>query len=127
MCPFDKVVQVEKNNNAEFYLGIWSSWKPDGVWFYDKGEDCGDTPRSTNVTLYCGLQNKIFSVTEPIACKYDIRFESPNVCAAIVPNLTKKKTINEICKTSDECSYEQKLVCSSNKCQCTVERYLYIF
>ena len=106
------------------YLGIWSSWKPDGVWFYDKGEDCGEAPRSTEVTLTCGVQNKIISVTEPTVCKYDIRFETPIACAAIVSTpVPTKKTINEACSTNDECSDQQKLVCSSNRCQCPSDKY----
>ena len=128
LCPFEKVSQVKKATGKEFKLGKWSSWKLNGDWFYDQGENCRiiNAPRTTDVILTCGVQNKLISVTEVTPCKYDIKFETPIACQSNVP--LGKKSINELCNSNNECSSQQKLVCSSNKCKCLDNKYfIYIY
>ena len=117
LCPFEKVSQFDKVTGEEFKLGNWSTWKPNGDLFYDQGDYCNTIkgPRTTEVVLTCGVQNKLFSITEVTPCKYYIKFETPNACG--------RKTINEVCNSNSECSSQQKLVCISNKCKCQNNKY----
>jgi protein kinase C substrate 80K-H len=92
LCPFDKTVQKSKNNNGETTIGHWSRWsdKHDSndvmsrymMMHFNEGQACWNGPkRSTNVHLICGKDNQVVSVSEPNRCEYEMKFETPAVCA----------------------------------------------
>ncbi|XP_072020885.1 glucosidase 2 subunit beta-like [Amphiura filiformis] len=84
LCPFDRSVQSK--SGAETSLGKWDNWDgPDDNKYsrmrYTKGRNCWNGPdRSTTVLLKCGLENRLYSATEPEKCTYQFEFETPALC-----------------------------------------------
>ena len=103
LCPFEKVSQFDKVTGEEFKLGNWSTWKPNGDLFYDQGDYCNTIkgPRTTEVVLTCGVQNKLFSITEVTPCKYYIKFETPNACGRKTASGYSTITANATTDTGD--------------------------
>eukprot|EP00758_Cryptobia_borreli_P008993 Tbor_TRINITY_DN5436_c0_g2::TRINITY_DN5436_c0_g2_i1::g.24901::m.24901/K08288/PRKCSH; protein kinase C substrate 80K-H len=92
LCPFDKMEQVVKSNEAVVSLGKWKGFAKQtyGSWAgaedkskmeYDSGTQCWNGPvRSTNVVVKCGEGNALVSVQELSVCSYTAVFETPAVC-----------------------------------------------
>lgn len=95
MCLFDSVNQRPKSGGSEVNLGRWGVWTGGDDNRYSKmkfenGLGCWNGPtRSTEVTLTCGLENKIISVSEPNRCIYVMEFETPAVCVPAVGDKTE--------------------------------------
>ncbi|XP_012288053.1 glucosidase 2 subunit beta [Orussus abietinus] len=86
LCFFGKATQSSKSGGGDVSLGHWQEWiESEGNKYskmkYDRGLTCWNGPsRSTVVTLICGKENKIVSVTEPSRCEYAMEFSTPAVC-----------------------------------------------
>lgn len=89
LCPYGKASQRSKSGGSDVTLGRWSGWvgSKDSTsakyskMKYDQGQSCWNGPmRSTIVTLSCGLENKLTSVTEPNRCEYAMEFSTPALC-----------------------------------------------
>ena len=93
-CPFDRAIQRPKDGGAETSLGRWGSWLESpadasgeaGVKKYHRmkysgGATCWNGPaRSVDVTLHCGLENRLSSASEPSRCEYSLHFITPALC-----------------------------------------------
>ena len=86
LCLFGKATQKAKSGGSEVSLGYWQEWAgPEENRYakmkYDRGFTCWNGPaRSTVVTLTCGIEHKLISVTEPSRCEYAMEFSTPAVC-----------------------------------------------
>lgn len=87
LCLYDKATQRSKSHGgSEVNLGQFNRFAgPTGNRFsrmeYDKGLTCWNgPPRSTLVTLSCGTENKLISVTEPSRCEYAMELTTPTLC-----------------------------------------------
>lgn len=90
LCPYNKASQRSKSGGSDVTLGRWSGWveskehSASGKYSkmkYDQGQSCWNGPmRSTIVTLSCGLENMLISVTEPNRCEYAMEFSTPALC-----------------------------------------------
>lgn len=89
LCIFDKATQRAKSGGNDINLGHWREWVgPEEQKYskmkYDRGLACWNGPeRSTTVTLICGKENKLISVTEPSRCEYAMEFATPALCKLI--------------------------------------------
>ena len=98
LCLFGKATQKPKSDAGEVGLGHWHEWigpveNKYSKMKYDRGFSCWNGPvRSTVVTLTCGIENKLLSVTEPSRCEYAMEFSTPAVC----------KPLPEVSGTHDE-------------------------
>ena len=72
MCPFHNVTQQETNGGWNAYkgvLGVWRRWGVEGhvlkSLVFEKGDSCGDSHRSVQVTLECseGGDTELVQVT----------------------------------------------------------------
>jgi len=63
-------------------LGTFSSWKtPYSVMSYTGGVHCwGGPDRTVEVTLVCGVANKVLEVREPSKCTYTMTVKTPFAC-----------------------------------------------
>ncbi|XP_033341965.1 glucosidase 2 subunit beta [Megalopta genalis] len=99
LCMFGRATQRSKSGGSDIILGHWYEWAgPDGHKYsrmkYDRGLTCWNGPaRSTMVTLICGKENKLMSVTEPMRCEYAMEFSTPALCN---PNLEVADTHDEL-------------------------------
>lgn len=86
LCLYAMATQRSKNGGSSVNLGHWNEWVgPTGAKYtkmkYDRGITCWNGPaRSTIVTLSCGTENKLISVTEPSRCEYAMEFSTPALC-----------------------------------------------
>lgn len=86
LCFYDKATQKSRSGGSDVNLGHWNTWVgPAGAKYtkmkYDRGVTCWNGPaRSTMVTLTCGIEHKLTSVTEPSRCEYAMEFSTPAVC-----------------------------------------------
>lgn len=87
LCLYDKASQRSKSHGgSEVNLGQFNKFAgPAGNRFsrmeYDKGLTCWNgPPRSTIVTLSCGTETKLISVTEPSRCEYAMELTTPALC-----------------------------------------------
>lgn len=86
LCMFGKATQRSKFGGNDVVLGHWHEWAgPDGQKYskmkYDRGMTCWNGPaRSTMVTVTCGKENKLISVTEPMRCEYAMEMSTPALC-----------------------------------------------
>lgn len=86
LCLYAMATQRSKSGGSSVNLGHWSEWVgPSGAKYikmkYDRGLTCWNGPaRSTIVTLSCGTENKLISVTEPSRCEYAMEFSTPALC-----------------------------------------------
>ncbi|XP_076276067.1 glucosidase 2 subunit beta [Lasioglossum baleicum] len=86
LCMFGKATQRSKSGGSDIILGHWNEWAgPNGQKYsrmkYDRGLTCWNGPaRSTMVTLTCGMENKLISVTEPMRCEYAMEISTPALC-----------------------------------------------
>ena len=86
LCPFDRASQRSKDGGSEVNLGRWGKWSGTGNsrhdhQKYEGGATCWNGPaRSVDVTLRCGLENKLLSASEPSRCEYAYDFETPALC-----------------------------------------------
>lgn len=101
LCPFDKTIQQSKANNGETSIGKWDGWDNESntnkynIMKFTNGLACWNGPqRSTVVLLSCGLENSLVSVTEPNKCEYEMKFETPAVCAK--DNFTEEQVHQEL-------------------------------
>eukprot|EP00052_Salpingoeca_macrocollata_P011881 m.91756 g.91756 ORF g.91756 m.91756 type:complete len:459 (+) comp18246_c0_seq1:23-1399(+) len=89
LCMFSKVTQEPKSGGKQTSLGNWKQWTGEGnnkysEMLYDGGEKCWNGPqRSTRVTVECGVENTVLSVTEPNRCEYAMTLTSPAACEPI--------------------------------------------
>lgn len=86
LCLYGSATQRPKSGGSSVNLGSWNEWVgPAGAKYtkmkYDRGLACWNGPtRSTIVTLSCGTENKLTSVTEPSRCEYAMEFATPALC-----------------------------------------------
>ncbi|KZC14414.1 PREDICTED: glucosidase 2 subunit beta [Dufourea novaeangliae] len=86
LCMFAKVLQKSKSGGSDIILGHWNEWvEPEHQKYskmkYDRGLTCWNGPaRSTVVSLSCGKENRLLSVTEPMRCEYAMEFSTPALC-----------------------------------------------
>ncbi|XP_011262447.1 glucosidase 2 subunit beta isoform X2 [Camponotus floridanus] len=86
LCLFGKTSQKSKSGGSDVTLGHWYDWVGTAAnkytkMKYDRGLTCWNGPaRSTIVTLSCGTENKLISVTEPSRCEYAMEFSTPALC-----------------------------------------------
>lgn len=86
LCLYSMATQRSKSGGSSVNLGHWNEWVgPAGAKYtkmkYDRGLTCWNGPaRSTIVTLSCGTENKLMSVTEPSRCEYAMEFSTPALC-----------------------------------------------
>lgn len=86
LCLFGKTTQRSKSGGNDVNLGHWYDWVGTGdnkytKMKYDQGLTCWNGPaRSTIVTMLCGTENKLISVTEPSRCEYAMEFSTPALC-----------------------------------------------
>ncbi|CAN8003036.1 unnamed protein product, partial [Ixodes hexagonus] len=88
LCPFQNITQVEDSYRWNAYrgvLGVWQGWTISNGTFasmaYAKGDSCGASERSVQVTLTCGDHGALLNVSEPQRCKYVATFSTPLVCS----------------------------------------------
>ncbi|XP_014235343.1 glucosidase 2 subunit beta isoform X1 [Trichogramma pretiosum] len=99
LCPFGKATQRSKSGGSEVSLGQWREWiGPENAKYtkakFDRGLTCWNGPsRSTIVTLTCGTENKLLSVSEPNRCEYAMEFSTPALCN---PNVEKQDVHDEL-------------------------------
>nr|XP_031833510.1 glucosidase 2 subunit beta [Nomia melanderi] len=99
LCMFGRATQRSKSGGSDIILGHWNEWAgTDGQKYskmkYDRGLTCWNGPaRSTMVSLSCGKENKLISVTEPMRCEYLMEFSTPALCN---PNLESSDTHDEL-------------------------------
>ncbi|KAJ8665309.1 hypothetical protein QAD02_006971 [Eretmocerus hayati] len=98
LCLYGKATQRSKSGGGDVDLGRWNSWIGDNGNKYskakfDRGLTCWNGPaRSTIVTLKCGKEDKLLSVSEPNRCEYAMEFETPALCN---PNVEDKLTSHD--------------------------------
>ncbi|KAL6259018.1 hypothetical protein P5V15_008940 [Pogonomyrmex californicus] len=86
LCLYSQATQRSKSGGSSVNLGHWNDWVgPTGAKYtkmkYDRGLTCWNGPaRSTIVTLSCGTENKLVSVSEPSRCEYAMEFSTPALC-----------------------------------------------
>ncbi|KAJ3125459.1 hypothetical protein HK098_000273 [Nowakowskiella sp. JEL0407] len=91
VCMLDKAAQKSVDNDYGPSLGTFSKWgdrdntlegpEKYKTMVYEFGEQCWNGPqRSLQVSLECGTENQIFSVSEPSKCVYNMKMKSPAVC-----------------------------------------------
>lgn len=86
-CPFDIATQEPKSGGSSVTLGKWSKWEgPDNdkysIMKFEGGAVCWNGPaRSVVIKVYCGIENKLLSATEPSRCEYQYEFETPAQCS----------------------------------------------
>ncbi|XP_012532319.1 glucosidase 2 subunit beta [Monomorium pharaonis] len=86
LCLYSMATQRSKSGGSSVNLGNWNEWVgPPGAKYtkmkYDRGLTCWNGPaRSTIVTLSCGTEDKLISVTEPNRCEYAMEFSTPALC-----------------------------------------------
>lgn len=85
LCLYGKATQRSKSGGSDVNLGHWYDWMGSAGKYskmkYDRGLTCWNGPaRSTIVTLSCGIENKLVSVTEPSRCEYAMEFSTPALC-----------------------------------------------
>ncbi|XP_017879297.1 glucosidase 2 subunit beta [Ceratina calcarata] len=86
LCLFSKATQRSKSGGSDIILGHWYDWSGSesekySKMKYDRGLTCWNGPaRSTMVSLVCGKENKLISVTEPSRCEYAMEFSTPTLC-----------------------------------------------
>ena len=99
LCPYGRATQRSKSGGNEVNLGQWSEWIGQGNDRYtkakfDRGLTCWNGPsRSTIVTLTCGVENKLLSVSEPNRCEYVMEMTTPALCN---PNVEKQDSHDEL-------------------------------
>lgn len=83
VCPFDKSTQKPKHGGGETNLGKWENWNlGHREMKFGGGQGCWNGPqRSMTVTIICGLETKMLSVSEPSKCVYTAAMETPAACA----------------------------------------------
>jgi hypothetical protein len=81
ICLFGSASQTN-NDGYSVDLGSFSGWKEDySVMEYTNGDSCWDGPnRSIAVTMMCGIQEAIVSVSEPSKCVYHATMTSISAC-----------------------------------------------
>ena len=84
VCPFDKSTQKPKHGGGETNLGRWENWNlGHREMKFGGGQGCWNGPqRSMTVTVICGLETKMLSVSEPSKCVYQAAMETPAACAS---------------------------------------------
>lgn len=96
LCLFGKTSQRSKSGGSDVNLGHWYDWvgTADNKYTkmkFDRGLACWNGPtRSTIVTLSCGIENKLISVTEPSRCEYAMEFSTPALCNPSTVDTTDK-------------------------------------
>ncbi|KAL1924034.1 uncharacterized protein VTP21DRAFT_7069 [Calcarisporiella thermophila] len=90
VCLFGSATQKSNRDYASTHLGSFERWAGSGEkgtleyysgQLYEHGTRCWNGPeRSVKVSIECGKENKITSVTEPEKCEYFIKMMSPAAC-----------------------------------------------
>eukprot|EP00850_Spirogloea_muscicola_P006302 SM000030S11311 [mRNA] locus=s30:4120:7428:- [translate_table: standard] len=80
ICPYKQATQKEGHQHSR--LGNWKGFGRNyTAMLYDAGDTCWNGPqRSMQVTMICGLENRILSVDEPSRCEYAAEMATPAVC-----------------------------------------------
>ncbi|KAG0275980.1 hypothetical protein BGZ95_008153 [Linnemannia exigua] len=80
VCMFG---DAKQKSHSDTSLGTFESWEGDkyDTQLYTGGTKCWNGPeRSVKVTMTCGKENKILSVSEPSKCEYLYKMETPAIC-----------------------------------------------
>ncbi|XP_066583587.1 glucosidase 2 subunit beta [Prorops nasuta] len=86
LCMFGRASQRSKSGGSDVNLGHFHEWVgPEGNKYakmkYDRGLTCWNGPaRSVIVSLICGTENKLISVSEPSRCEYAMELSTPALC-----------------------------------------------
>ncbi|XP_014467688.1 PREDICTED: glucosidase 2 subunit beta [Dinoponera quadriceps] len=109
LCLYDKATQRSKSHGgSEVNLGQFNRFVgPTGNKFsrmeYDKGLTCWNgPPRSTLVTLSCGTETKLISVTEPSRCEYAMELTTPALCRTDSIETADAQQTPDVQQTLDE-------------------------
>lgn len=81
---YHQLEQEEEEQEEEGQAGRVADQLRPGVSFqlrFEDGDYCGSFgPRSADILVSCGVDNKVISVSEPSTCYYVVEFESPLGC-----------------------------------------------
>ncbi|ORX35023.1 glucosidase II beta subunit-like-domain-containing protein [Kockovaella imperatae] len=90
LCFFGRASQKSNKDSSSNHLGTWSKWEQGethgsfeyySTQYYEHGAKCWNGPqRSVRVSLTCGTQNALLSISEPEKCEYYFTATTPALC-----------------------------------------------
>ncbi|KAJ3046195.1 hypothetical protein HDV00_000006 [Rhizophlyctis rosea] len=89
MCFYGAAHQKSKASQLATHLGNWEGWSGSPNKYseikFTGGTHCWNGPaRSLTVTLECGVEEEVLSVSEPNKCEYAMRLKTPAACDVAV-------------------------------------------
>ncbi|KAJ3328703.1 hypothetical protein HDU76_009450 [Blyttiomyces sp. JEL0837] len=119
LCFFSESRQRSKTGSSTS-LGSWSGWTGKDLRAFSgkdlkyteakftNGQTCWNGPaRSMTVTLDCGAQNAVLSVSEPNKCEYVARVTTPGLCESLEADLGSSNTNSNASDTNKKPSHDE--------------------